>query len=555
MATAAGGSRRCRGRAAAEQLKRASGRRTSTVHEDSLSPTFHACCSFGGVSSSGAQVRVQILDHDETLLSLAPDPVIGDARASLSADVGTQQVALTIRGSPLPGQAAGTVKLNSWFIADDPKDASLQAVAVVAAMPGGNSMQGVRATITPDFRSPEASAAGFVAHASAVEHAGLEDQYTVSVPAGSPYSRFIAVPRQDDAHLAFRIEDATGGWSAWSHVDPERASSGGLLSDGRATGLREYVAPVKAAAVKDFRVHLRVTSADGTATRLYEFVVSGVKPPSPPPGPQPPPPPPPAPPTLPDGVRGAFQACALNASGILNGDSGLFGDVSDAFVRIAVRSDPNAEVLVAEDGGSGKSCTTHPIKNSLSPKFDKCCDFGERPSGEWVDVWLFDADRQDDEPIGHAVVSDALSRGGGMPHEFKVRLEPQGTLWLRTTFTEAGWQPGQQRGAREDDWRHGGPGHRGPPPKGLPLGAVLAIVFVSVAFTSVLVAAVVHRVARRHYARLSVGAPSVAYAPGPIQMTELQPYTVPSSHASARAAEMMSSPLVQPISAVVVSEP
>ena len=48
---------------------------------------------------------------------------------------------------------------------------------------------------------------------------------------------------------------------------------------------------------------------------------------------------------------------------------------------------------------------------------------------------------------------------------------------------------------------------------------------------------------------------SVAYAPGPIQMTELQPYTVPSSHASARAAEMMSSPLVQPISAVVVSEP
>ena len=141
-----------------------------------------------------------------------------------------------------------------------------------------------------------------------------------------------------------------------------------------------------------------------------------------------------------------------------------------------------------------------------------------------------------------------------MPHEFKVRLEPQGTLWLRTTFTEAGWQPGQQRGAREDDWRHG-PGHRGPPPKGLPLGAVLAIVFVSVAFTSVLVAAVVHRVARRHYARLSVGAPSVAYAPGPIQMTELQPYTVPSSHASARAAEMMSSPLVQPISAVVVSEP
>ena len=138
---------------------------TSTVHEDSLSPTFHACCSFGGVSSSGAQVRVQILDHDETLLSLAPDPVIGDARASLSADVSTQQVALTIRGSPLPGQAAGTVKLNSWFIADDPKDASLQAVAVVAAMPGGNSMQGVRATITPDFRSPEASAAGFVAHA------------------------------------------------------------------------------------------------------------------------------------------------------------------------------------------------------------------------------------------------------------------------------------------------------------------------------------------------------------------------------------------------------
>ena len=216
---------------------------------------------------SGAQVRVQILDHDETLLSLAPDPVIGDARASLSADVGTQQVALTIRGSPLPGQAAGTVQLNSWFIANDPKDASLQAVAVVAAMPGGNSMQGVRATITPDFRSPEASAAGFVAHASAVEHAGLEDQYTVSVPAGSPYSRFIAVPRQDDAHLAFRIEDATGGWSAWSHVDPERASSGGLLSDGRATGLREYVAPVQAAAVKDFRVHLRVTSADGTATR------------------------------------------------------------------------------------------------------------------------------------------------------------------------------------------------------------------------------------------------------------------------------------------------
>ena len=67
------------------------------------------------------------------------------------------------------------------------------------------------------------------------------------MPAGSPYSRFIAVPRQDDAHLAFRIEDATGGWSAWSHVDPERASSGGLLSDGRATGLREYVAPVKAA--------------------------------------------------------------------------------------------------------------------------------------------------------------------------------------------------------------------------------------------------------------------------------------------------------------------
>ena len=170
---------------------------TSTVHEDSLSPTFHACCSFGGVSSSGAQVRVQILDHDETLLSLAPDPVIGDARASLSADVSTQQVALTIRAPPLPGQAAGTVQLNSWFIADDPKDASLQAVAVVAAMPGGNSMQGVRATITPDFRSPEASAAGFVAHASAVEHAGLEDSYTVSVPAGSPYSRFIAVPRQD----------------------------------------------------------------------------------------------------------------------------------------------------------------------------------------------------------------------------------------------------------------------------------------------------------------------------------------------------------------------
>ena len=79
------------------------------MHEDSLSPTFHACCSFGGVPSSGAQVRVQILDHDETLLSLAPDPVIGDARASLSAWNVIARNAADVRSMSCQ-EASGSVK-------------------------------------------------------------------------------------------------------------------------------------------------------------------------------------------------------------------------------------------------------------------------------------------------------------------------------------------------------------------------------------------------------------------------------------------------------------
>ena len=240
MATAAGG-RGGPAAAAAEVRQRPC---TSTVHETLRRPPSTRAARSAASRRPAPSAR-QILDHDETLLSLAPDPVIGDARASLSADVATQQVALTIRGSSHEGR--GRRHRAAQLVVHAGPTQGRVAPGRRRRRGDAGELDAGRATITPDFRSPEASA-GFVAHASAVEHAGLEDQYTVSVPAGSPYSRFIAVPRQDDAHLAFRIEDATGGWSAWSHVDPERASSGGLLSDGRATGLRGDVAPVKAAA-------------------------------------------------------------------------------------------------------------------------------------------------------------------------------------------------------------------------------------------------------------------------------------------------------------------
>ena len=212
-------------------------------------------------------------------------------------------------------------------------------------------MQGVRATITPDFRSPEASAAGFVAHAchrrtrrprGPVHGLGARRLALLAVHRGGPSGR--RPPRLPHRGCDGRVVGVV--------TRRPRARVVGRPSFRRPRHRpREYVAPVmKAAAVKDFRVHLRVTSARrhgdealrvrrerrqaavaaaGAATAAAAAAGAA------------------------DAPRRRARAPSKRVRSTLRGSStatrGCLATWSDAFVRIAVRSDPNAEVLVAED--------------------------------------------------------------------------------------------------------------------------------------------------------------------------------------------------------------
>ena len=93
--------------------------------------------------------------------------------------------------------------------------------------------------------------------------------------------------------------------------------------------------------------------------------------------------------------------CVMNASGLLNEDTALFG---------VDTSDPFATLTFLTPDGEKKACKSETVSNTVSPRWSYCCP---APAGAKLTVRIFDEDTFDaNDLLGETAAVDAAALVG-----------------------------------------------------------------------------------------------------------------------------------------------